>query len=575
MKSRTLIKLVLFISIISMVISTASVIVASASGAEGIPMDKTALAYVRAAKIVEESVVLTVGKDSTERNLAWFSSISAPGEVRLVEASDVVKGVFPKDYLSFSASSVTATNALNRYAKKVTLSGLKENTEYAYMIVCGNYSGRIRYFKTGAPGSSYDFVFVGDPQIESESHGNQWKDTLQKIEQNFSPEILISAGDQVCSPNDETQYGYFINDELAGFALAPSVGPGHDSVGTSYGEHFNLPNLSTEYGVDETTSNYWYTYKNTLFMHLNTCDNDFLYNGEHKAFISEAMAANKDVKWTFLITHRAPFSTGKHGGVSKFSLHLSALATEMDIDVVLSGHDHVYVRTPMLVNEEISDDVVENDTVVNPTGVLYITASSSTGSKYYDKLVKDDYFVAKENYEKRKSAIKFEITDAAIKMTSYFLDDMSIFDTFTIEHVCTLDSVEEIPATCKHEGKRAYYECSCGKAYEDADGKVLISDLETWGVIAKKDTHTPMADDGDCTTAIICSVCNEVTTPASTAHLDANKDGNCDACSYAFPGSSESSFGLIVGIVIGSVGFVCIVAFVVFKFVIKKKTISK
>ena len=42
-----------------------------------------------------------------------------------------------------------------------------------------------------------------------------------------------------------------------------------------------------------------------------------------------------------------------------------------------------------------------------------------------------------------------------------------------------------------------------------------------------KPSHTPNADDGDCTTAITCSVCGTVTTEAKPSHTPNADDGNC------------------------------------------------
>ena len=44
---------------------------------------------------------------------------------------------------------------------------------------------------------------------------------------------------------------------------------------------------------------------------------------------------------------------------------------------------------------------------------------------------------------------------------------------------------------------------------------------------AAKDAHTPAEDDGDCTTAIKCTVCGTVTTAAKDAHTPAEDDGDC------------------------------------------------
>ena len=45
--------------------------------------------------------------------------------------------------------------------------------------------------------------------------------------------------------------------------------------------------------------------------------------------------------------------------------------------------------------------------------------------------------------------------------------------------------------------------------------------------IEAKSAHTPYEDDGDCTTALLCSVCNTVTTEAKSAHTPCEDDGDC------------------------------------------------
>ncbi len=44
---------------------------------------------------------------------------------------------------------------------------------------------------------------------------------------------------------------------------------------------------------------------------------------------------------------------------------------------------------------------------------------------------------------------------------------------------------------------------------------------------AAQSAHTPTADDGDCTTAVRCTVCNTVTTAAQSAHTPTADDGDC------------------------------------------------
>lgn len=43
-------------------------------------------------------------------------------------------------------------------------------------------------------------------------------------------------------------------------------------------------------------------------------------------------------------------------------------------------------------------------------------------------------------------------------------------------------------------------------------------------------THTPAEDDGDCTTKVRCTVCDEVVVKAQKSHVDGDTDGVCDNC---------------------------------------------
>ena len=443
-----------------------------------------------------KQTVLSVGSDESERNLAWLSNIAEAGEVRLAEASNVKDGVFPDEYTSFAATSAPSINIYDTYAKKATLKNLKSDTAYAYVIAAGGKTGDIYYFSTASFGS-YDFVFLTDSQIQNEEHGKSWADTVNKAVSSLGADFIVSAGDQIESADSELLYSYAIVDALSGVAFAPSVGPGHDSQSSHYFDHFNLPNLSTEYGANKTSADYWYTYNGTLFMHLNMSDDGAYNNGEHEAFMKEAIAANPDTKWKIVVMHYSVYSTGKHGGKNatmiKIREKLAPIVTELGIDIVLSGHDHVYTRTHIMNGLTVSNDTVVNNTVVSPNGVLYLCANSCTGSKFYAQAVTDADFVAKDDYSNRKSAVKLEVTDTSIKLTSYFLDgnEPEAFDTFTIEkpaqvHTCTPEPVAEKPATCNAPGKEAYYLCDCGKAYEDEACENLISDIAVWGVIPQK-----------------------------------------------------------------------------------------
>ncbi|MBQ3166563.1 MAG: hypothetical protein IJC01_04410, partial [Clostridia bacterium] len=78
--------------------------------------------------------------------------------------------------------------------------------------------------------------------------------------------------------------------------------------------------------------------------------------------------------------------------------------------------------------------------------------------------------------------------------------------------------------------------CSvCGETITEAEAEHLFdnacdADCNNAGCEHVRQTqHTPAEDDGDCTTAITCTVCGETTTEATTGHTDGNdEDFTCD-----------------------------------------------
>lgn len=199
--------------------------------------------------------------------------------------------------------------------------------------------------------------------------------------------------------DNETQYASFLKPEaLRSLTLATNIG-NHDSNGINYQEHFNLPNESSSQGDTPAGGDYWYSYNGVLFLSLNSNN---MSTAEHKEFMSSAIrayqAANNGAEplWKIVTFHHSIYSTASHmenDDIIQRRNGLPQVFKELDIDVVLQGHDHVYTRTYMMDGGAVSAN--ENYTyasgeekaptaVTAPSGILYVTANSASGSKYYD-----------------------------------------------------------------------------------------------------------------------------------------------------------------------------------------------
>lgn len=385
-------------------------------------------------------LVLTPGKNASELNIAWYTPENPSASiVQIAKRSDMTDTSFPVDKaMTFVGNSSFAFTGLS--TNKVTVTDLTDSTEYVYRVGDGkdeNWSP-VYLYTTRNP-KDFGFFFVGDPQIgyaDSNAEARAWEDTLKKATNKFpDASFLLSAGDQVQS-NKISLYNLFFQPEtLRNLPIVPAQG-NHDTGSLHYSTHFNLPNTS-QYGKTSNggeDGDYFFVYGNTLFMCLNTNNQ---YSGEHNAFMREAVAKNPNVKWKVLLFHHSIYSTTSHytgSYVQRFIDNMCPTIEDLKIDLVLMGHDHVYVRTYQMKNNapQKEQTVDEYGNVINPTGVLYITGNSATGSKYYEIELTNPAFAAVNEQIEIPTFSYISVNNNKLSIQTYRTDTMEMVDAYSI-----------------------------------------------------------------------------------------------------------------------------------------------
>jgi hypothetical protein len=371
-------------------------------------------------------IVLGVGANEAQRNLAWYSTTDTAQVTQVALASAVVDGVFPASATSFAATGgPTTSGEYNRFA---TITGLKENTGYVYRVGTeGNWSPSYS-FRTQDFDGDFNFLFFGDPQIGSSGNvandAAGWTDTLNVATSTYpDAELLFSAGDQVESAANEPQYAAFLQpDQLREIPFVATNG-NHDVGSKAYEQHFNTPNVDRAAGPGSATGSggdYWFIHKDVLFLDINSNSRNF---ASHTDWMRDVIAKHgAEAKWTILAFHHSIYSPGPHATdtdtVDRRN-NLPTVISELGVDVVLQGHDHSYARSYMIRNGEKADpaEVAGADTVTaGPGGVLYVTSNSASGSKYYDLQNKDFWWLSVQNQEKVRNYTALEVTDNTINI---------------------------------------------------------------------------------------------------------------------------------------------------------------
>lgn len=338
-------------------------------------------------------------------------------------------------------------------------------------------------------------VIGQDRSVRNDSFN--WNNTIKKalsLVPNAS--FMISAGDQIsirdkkanteqalAYTENEIEYaGYLSPDSLKSLPVATTLG-NHDAISGNYSYHFNNPNAST-LGSTVGGGNYYYTYGNTLFIMLNTNNTNA---EEHKQFIEQASAEAGDVTWKVVTLHQDIYGSGEHSNepeIAELRYKLVPIFEENDIDVVLTGHDHTYARSKILKGgvmdestflsedeyEEFFDIEFESDytqlvedekylnylksiedenaieadlsvrgeNISNPEGILYITANSASGSKYYNNVPRQQAYIANRWQEDVPTFSTINVDNVSLSISTYRTDNMEKID----ETVTIIKSVE-------------------------------------------------------------------------------------------------------------------------------------
>ena len=491
-----------------------------------------------------EQISLSPGSDNSSLNFAWYTKkASGIQKLKIAENKRLTNA---KVYEAKQTEAVTDKDDTTYVSNKVTATDLKADTTYYYSYQKdGQWTAPEKY--TTDNGSKFSFIFVGDPQIGSSNElkgaateefynaqsaavandAFNWNTTLNQAMEKTGNKasFVLSSGDQIQStkkksPNkaawgSEIEYsGYLSPDVLKNLPVATTVG-NHDADNANYTYHFNTANTSELGSNGKVGGDYWFKHDNALFIMLNTQDTNV---EEHRQFIEQTVAANKDCKWRIVTLHQDIYGSAEHSNepeITNLRYQLAPIFEDNKVDVVLTGHDHAYSRTqilkgghktteytdddfdPMLdkdmdagenpdtvytakgnikadttdpsekayldyLNQVMDKDAIQQvtkkgTTVFNPTGILYMTAGSSSGSKYYDLVPRQQSYIANRWQQDVPTYSVIDITDTTFTINTYRTDtEEKIDETFSIAKVNESENKNQTedkkqPATEKKE----------------------------------------------------------------------------------------------------------------------------
>ena len=363
-------------------------------------------------------VAVSLGEDSSkEVSITWLTKYSVTGtDIEIVPYS--ANPDF--DGRPDTGSGITATNesivkaypgadigllvTLLPYEREYTkhtikLTNLEPGTKYSYRIGDAELdwwseTGTITTAEGG--GEAFTFFYVTDPQAQRKDQYARFGEVIDTAYELYpDSRFIVSAGDQVDAGGNVKHWNYFLNstDSLLSLPLMPTTG-NHEDEGAVITENFVLPDIP-EQNLDGGVY-YSYDYNGVHFTVLNTNDDEDDKLGEAQLNWMVNDIKSSDAKWKIVVLHKAPYSNGSHyddGEVEGIRSQLSALLPYLGVDMVLQGHDHVYLRTDVLNGNVVMPTKTGTKTYngqdyvtkYNPKGTVYSICGTSGVKVYHTK----------------------------------------------------------------------------------------------------------------------------------------------------------------------------------------------
>ncbi len=371
---------------------------------------------------------------------------------------------------------------------KVDLTGLTAGTQYEYRIGKANSAAASDWsawygFTTEAEDvDDFTFIVYGDsqarqywnfknnPSVAAATEYKRFADTYETLNEAFEevedPAFFLHMGDIVDSGEKTAWWNLFFK-SLGDHAKSTphfAVAGNHDVQyldektwdGMSFNRYFNHPNnggnaardqdyysamthdISKKMMSDSDEMIYSYNYGDAHFIVLNTGDDnraskdyEMLHKSQRQWLIND-LEANKDAKWTILMTHRPIYSPSGDSGSFRW---LASTIEEYGVDLVLEAHDHRAGRTYPIKNGTVTTR--ENpDTITQGSGTVYamITAACAWNGDMPDNT--PEYFRTVTTLDKGDlsgSYATISISGDELTMTTKKIDGY-VIDEFTITH---------------------------------------------------------------------------------------------------------------------------------------------
>lgn len=410
----------------------------------------------------------------------------------------------------------------DKYFHEISVSNLEPDTQYEYVVGTGEdtYSGKFKTAPTSGSKEAIKFVYIADTQVANATDAKALGATLAEVNKTEDLDFVYLAGDTTDTAANETQWELLFNnggafptggEDMFGNNLVSVVQGNHDN--TSLTRHINAPGEagSVVYSYDYGPATF-------IMLNLETARYDADARLEQKEYLEAAVKEAKERgQWVFVGMHKSIYTGASHitdSDVIEARKYWAPIFTELDVDVVMQGHDHVYSRGFVDENGYNADvEANEDGSIDDPENIpLYMVGGHAGGLKWYSKknytvgngdLLAPGYSFLDVNSTDTNSDVKKEqvIVEVEVSEDEFTLNTyMFKYDTNT--DTITTDKYLYDSLTVVKDSEESHYTVSMSNV-ENVEGKagvefkvpVVVNELPTDSVIRASEMEFDIPED--------------------------------------------------------------------------------
>ena len=260
---------------------------------------------------------------------------------------------------------------IDRYVCKLDLCGLDEDTKYEFFVKCNDEESEIYRFKTSKK-DRFDVSWSFNAYVDFQHRGNAFKEIIISKMMEMYPDnnLSLCSGDMIDVATYESSWDWFFNSKLFKSGLYFSTPGDHEYWGMEVNHHYPQLKRPDTYNALFNNpknglyknSNYYLYYNNVLFIGLDMNDSDQsrgeFFDNEAKWLDDTLTRLEKSADYIIVIMHKAIYGSyyNDSGVVRNIRPLFAPVIEKHKVDLVFSGHDHMYSRTYPLYMGKMSNE---------------------------------------------------------------------------------------------------------------------------------------------------------------------------------------------------------------------------